>query len=77
MTMKHRRTTHLYQRGRIFYFRIRVPTDLVSHFSGRRDIRVSLRTSDPIVARYRALKSTLAFTDLFADLRRSDQGGDA
>lgn len=38
--------TNLVKRGAVFYFRCRIPADLVEHYQGRREIKRSLRTSD-------------------------------
>ena len=41
---------HLIKRGRIYYFRIRIPTDLTDHFQ-RNDVRKSLKTGDLTAAK--------------------------
>ena len=42
---------YLYLRGSVYYFRIRIPADLIFCFDGRREIRLSLRTKEPHLAR--------------------------
>ena len=37
---------NLVVRGRVFVFRIAIPPSLRQHYSGRREIRLSLRTTD-------------------------------
>jgi hypothetical protein len=36
----------LQRRGAVYWFRVKIPKDLIAHF-GRREIAYSLRTSDP------------------------------
>ncbi|WP_369793032.1 DUF6538 domain-containing protein [Vogesella sp. EB] len=39
------RTTHVVRRGATYYFRLRVPADLVDHY-GKQEITFSLKTKD-------------------------------
>ncbi len=63
------RSAYVFRRGNVFHFRLRIPADLVARFDGRREVRLSLRTTDPELARYRALRAYLDLQDLFARLR--------
>lgn len=45
------KTTNLYRRGSTFYFRIRIPKDLLDYYGGKREIQRSLKTSDYKTAR--------------------------
>ncbi|MEP9374420.1 site-specific integrase [Mesorhizobium sp. KR1-2] len=56
-------------RGGIFYFRVRVPKDLVERI-GRKDIWVSLGTNDFSVAKERYLEQSLNMEREFAEQRR-------
>lgn len=38
--------THLQKRGSQYYFRIRIPLDLLPHYDGKRELKASLRTAD-------------------------------
>lgn len=69
--------THLTKRGRIYYARVRIPTDLIAAFDGRQELKISLRTSVrseaiPLVRRFSA-----QCTDLFEQRRRELQSGGA
>ena len=68
---------YLYLRGSVYYFRIRIPADLIFCFDGRREIRLSLRTKEPHLAHYRAMRTLVAVSDIFARLRNEAGGGDA
>jgi len=50
--MSRRQLTYLTRRGGVYWFRMAVPVDLVERV-GRREIKASLRTSSPAVARLR------------------------
>lgn len=54
---------HLVRRGGVYCFRMAVPRDLVARF-GRREIKGSLKTSDPFTARSRCRKLSSAFERL-------------
>lgn len=64
--------SHCTRRDGRYYFRVRIPTDLVKML-GRSEIRKSLGTSDPKVARRRAVRASGGALRLFDRLRL---GGD-
>jgi integrase len=39
--------TRLKRRGAVYYFRCKIPADLIEHYGGKREILESLRTADP------------------------------
>ena len=49
-TEKMRYQARLHRRGNIFYFRAKIPQDLLEHFKPRREIKFSLGTSDKRLA---------------------------
>src|SRR4029077_4496871 len=58
------------RRGRIYYFRFRVPRDLICR-TCRRELSRSLGTSDPSVARRRAAVVATAIPHLWMSLRNA------
>lgn len=62
--------THLILRGRVFHFRRAVPADM-RPLMRRRELSCSLRTSDLVDAKHRALRLYLAADDLFQRVRAS------
>lgn len=67
--MSGRRVQHLVERGRGYQLRIPVPVDL-QELLGRKELRWSVQTRDPSVAKDRVLEATLAFRR-FCDKLRS------
>ncbi|CAA7611636.1 putative Integrase [Candidatus Terasakiella magnetica] len=63
-------TTSLLRRGAAYYFRQRVPVDLVSRFK-RPELKRSLGTNDPREARRRVARVRARADDLFEHLRRN------
>ncbi|MGN6666691.1 MAG: DUF6538 domain-containing protein [Trinickia sp.] len=61
-------TNHLTKRGPVYYFRRKVPTDLVQHF-GRTQIMFSLETRDPAEAKRLAAEHTVSTDRHFDALR--------
>lgn len=59
---------HLVRRGGLYGFRMAVPRDFVAQF-GRREIRGSLKTSDPFAAKMRCHKLSNAFERLIERAR--------
>ncbi|HVJ34818.1 MAG TPA: site-specific integrase [Terriglobia bacterium] len=53
-----------------YHFRLRVPVDLVSRF-GRKELKLSLQTSIPSIARNRSLKTAQHCLQLFEFVRRN------
>lgn len=66
--MSGRRVQHLVERGRGFQVRLPVPIDLQERL-GRKELRWSVQTRDPSIAKDRVLKATLAFRQLCDKLR--------
>jgi integrase len=62
---------HLVRRGARYYYRRRVPTDLVP-LLGKREIQRALDTSDPKEATVRARKVAVQIDELFARTRTQD-----
>ncbi|WP_082036714.1 site-specific integrase [Paramagnetospirillum magnetotacticum] len=62
-------TTSLMRRGAAYYFRQRVPVDLVGRF-GCTELKRSLGTNDPREARKRLIRVRARADELFDDLRR-------
>ena len=60
--------TYLTRRGSVYWFRMAVPLDLVERV-GRREIKASLRTSSPAVARLRCQALGSAILRLIARAR--------
>ena len=63
--MAHFKIAHLARRGGVFYFRAAVPRGLVEKF-GCREIKLSLQTRDPQIARLRCRACSSAFERLVA-----------
>jgi integrase len=61
-------TTSLIRRGSVYYFRARVPDDLALRL-GRRELKVSLRTTDGRIARAQVARFRARAYDLFERLR--------
>src|SRR5271169_10141 len=56
---------HLVRRGGNYYFRVAVPRPLRDQF-GRRELKLSLLTHDPKVARMRCVRLSSCFVQLIA-----------
>lgn len=67
--MSGRRVQHLVERGRGYQVRLPVPVDIQTVL-GRRELRWSVQTCEPAVAKDRVLIATLAFRRLCDKLRR-------
>jgi hypothetical protein len=61
--------TNVIRRGAVYYYRVSVPADLMA-IVRRREIWRSLGTSDPLLARRRAILAGLATHAWFDDLRK-------
>lgn len=59
---------HLCKRGETYWFRMALPADLVARF-GRREFRLSLKTSDPRIARMHGSRLSVGFQDLIRMVR--------
>lgn len=59
---------HLWKRGETYWFRMALPADLVARF-GRREFRLSLKTSDLRIARMRGSRLSVSFQDLIRMVR--------
>src|ERR1700719_3606825 len=64
----HFKIAHLARRGGVYYFRAPVPRGLVEKFSCR-EIKLSLQTRDPQIARLRCRACSSAFERLVAGVR--------
>lgn len=62
-TMQRYDELYLFRRGRTFYFRFRIPQQFVETL-GIHEIRRSLRTSDPKLARRRCRRMSVALSKL-------------
>lgn len=59
---------HLCKRGETYWFRMALPPDLVARF-GRREFRLSLKTSDLRIARMRGSRLSVSFQELMRMVR--------
>lgn len=64
------RVRGLLRRGNRYYFRVRIPADLRPVFDRTREYKVALNTSDPAVARMRAMEEGLRAEREFERARR-------
>jgi integrase len=64
---------HLVRRGARYYYRRRVPTDLVPFLDGKKEIQRALDTSDPKEAAIRARKMAVQIDELFAVTRTRER----
>ncbi len=62
------RTTHVVRRGATYYFRIRIPAGLVSHY-GKKEITFSLKTKEQAEAKRKGHVEALRFMDEFESIR--------
>src|SRR3546814_14431204 len=67
-----RNTPHLRRRGNRFYFRQRVPTDLINRFFGS-EVTAPLGTGDCDLARRRAKLCAMAVEDFYDRVRTDDR----
>jgi hypothetical protein len=63
--------TWLLKRGGYYYFRVRVPAGLRQHYGKKREIKFSLGTRDPRVAKRKLLQAVSTWDERFEDVRRS------
>lgn len=61
---------HTLRRNQTYYLRVRIPSDVVSAYDGKKDIVRSLKTSDAAEARTRV---DVAFPIQFCSLKKSHQ----
>lgn len=64
---------HLVRRGARYYYRRRVPTDLVPFLDGKKEIQRALNTSDPKEAAVLARKVAVQIDELFAVTRTKER----
>ncbi len=69
-TEKMRYQARLHRRGNIFYFRAKIPQDLLEHFKPRREIKFSLGTSDKRLAVARVHEESIRLDREFSALRK-------
>jgi integrase len=58
-----RPVTHTIKRGSVYYFRRRIPLDLIAAHDGQREVTYSLKTKDRSEAERRARKASVALDD--------------
>ncbi len=63
------RTTHVVRRGATYYFRLRVPADLVDHY-GKQEITFSLKTKDQAEAKLKSHTEALRHLAEFEGIRK-------
>jgi hypothetical protein len=59
----------LFKRNKTYYCRIWIPMDMRKHFSGRRDIKKSLKTHDAMAAKTAALSFYRSMESFFMGVR--------
>jgi uncharacterized protein DUF6538 len=68
--------TRLLRRGAVYYFRVKIPVDLIDHYGTKREIIESLRTKDAKEAlrlvRARSEQQEQEFDRIRAGRRRAD-----
>jgi len=64
-----RTQTYLVRRGATYYFRIRIPQDLIKHYDDKDELKVSLRTNDRFEAAQRAREKAIQLHDEFDERR--------
>src|SRR5215831_9224832 len=62
--------THLWRRGATYYFRAKVPVDLLQHYAPKREIKFSLKTNDRKEAERLVRQAAVKQDEEFAALRR-------
>lgn len=67
---------HIIRRGARYYYRRRIPTDLLPLFEGRKEIQQALGTSDPKVAAVAARRVAVETDNLFETRRAEARGID-
>jgi integrase len=63
--------THAFKRGSVYYFRMKIPVDLLPHYSPKTEIRFSLKTSDKKEARRLAHQESAHWDQEFEQARKS------
>lgn len=63
--------THAFKRGSVYYFRMKIPVDLLSHYTPKTEIRFSLKTSDKKEARRLANQESAHWDQEFEQTRKS------
>jgi hypothetical protein len=69
-TLRTAMTNYLVKRGNRYYFRRKIPLELLEHF-GRNEIVKALGTSDPHVASVRCREHAVMYDTIFAAARKS------
>ncbi|WP_207000865.1 site-specific integrase [Trinickia mobilis] len=69
--------THLVKRGSVYYFRRKIPLDLIAHYDGKKEVMRSLRTSDKREAEKLAREEGVRLDREFAQLRGPGRNADA
>lgn len=64
------RHTRLKRRGSVYYFRAKVPADLLAHYAPKKEITFSLRTSDPKAAARLVRLESVKLDQAFAQIRQ-------
>ncbi|KAG0163222.1 hypothetical protein DFQ30_000515, partial [Apophysomyces sp. BC1015] len=67
--MRESMCTHLSKRGSVYYFRRKIPLDLIARYNGKKEIMRSLRTSDRRDAERMAREVGVQIDREFAQLR--------
>ena len=62
------RTTHVVRRGATYYFRMRIPADLLDHY-GKKEITLSLKTKEQAEANRKGHIEALRYLDEFESIR--------
>ncbi len=65
------RESRLVRRGGKYYYRARVPADLLLHYKPKREFRFSLRTGDRDIAKRRVLDESIRMLTEFEQVRRA------
>ena len=69
--------THLSKRGSVYYFRRKIPLDLIAYYDGKKEVMQSLRTSDKREAEKLAREEGVRLDREFAQLRQLGNNDDA
>ncbi|NWK79822.1 hypothetical protein HWX34_17965 [Aquitalea sp. LB_tupeE] len=64
------KTAHVVRRGAVYYYRLRVPADLLEHY-GKDEIIFSLKTKDAAEAKLKAADEGLRLQGEFSVLRQA------
>ena len=68
--MKETKLTHTQKRNGVYYFRRKIPLDLIAHY-GKAEIALSLKTKERKEAEPLARKWGVFYDDEFAEVRKS------